>query len=132
MTVVIPLNDFLTESNEAEYNIFLLMRAVSGHQQTRNTRVLKKSETMIATTSNQLTFSYPICPIPEFYSSDNVGLILPTKKVRQISGISTNFRYSENSANFSYKEPFKNSESCPASCTKKVGQFFFGFFKKNW
>ena len=42
MTVVIPLNDFLTESNEAEYNIFLLMRAVSGHQQTRNTRVLKK------------------------------------------------------------------------------------------
>ena len=77
MTVVIPLNDFLTESNEAEYNIFLLMRAVSGHQQTRNTRVLKKSETM-TTTSNQLTFSYPICPILEFYSSDNVGLILPT------------------------------------------------------
>jgi hypothetical protein len=40
MTVVIPLNDFLTESNDAEYNIFLLMQAVSGHQQTRKTRVL--------------------------------------------------------------------------------------------
>lgn len=37
-----PLNVFLTESNEAEYNILRLMRAVSGHQQTKKTRVLEE------------------------------------------------------------------------------------------
>ena len=38
---MIPLKVFLSESKEAEYNIFFLMRDVSGHQQTKNTRVLK-------------------------------------------------------------------------------------------
>ena len=59
------------------------------------------------------------------------GLILPTKKVRKISG------YLAKSLVFRYCDPTKNywilfSEIWPASCIKKLDPIFFGFIQKKW
>ena len=59
-----------------------------------------------------------------------LGFILPTKKVRKISGFLTKFSV------FGYLNPTKNSwilfsEIWPTSCTKNWIQFFI-FIQKNW